>query len=113
MKAKFNFRLYHFLLFWSYAPVNTSLHLFFHQNFLGGGVKRPLNNEDAEDDDNTASSGRGGYNVFKTAKEQLVNMIIFLLYCCIVSTFFSLTNFVILENLLSYMQFKQIDICWT
>ena len=60
----------------SYAPVNTSLHLF-HQNFSGGGVKRPLNNEDIEDD-NTASSGRGGYNVFKTAKEQLVNMIIFL-----------------------------------
>lgn len=40
-------------------------------NFSGGGVKRPLNNEDTEDDDNTASSGRGGYNVFKTAKEQL------------------------------------------
>ena len=52
----------------------------FFQNFSGGGVKRPLNNEDIEDDDNTTSSVRGGYNVFKTAKEQLVSTIL-LLYC--------------------------------
>jgi hypothetical protein len=50
----------------------------FFQNFSGGGVKRPLNNEDIEDDDNTTSSVRGGYNVFKTAKEQLVSTIMLL-----------------------------------